>query len=155
MHYRQLPAPLKPLVDTFYRRLGSAMRATASAQIWVGEDTEIVAALCLQKVAQGHWLTSLLVAQTLRGQGVAGQLVEAALAECTTPVWLFCHPDLCNFYQRLGFTPTTDLPQVLAERLARYRRSKSLLTFFRQPSAKLTAYRSEISALPMPATLAK
>jgi GNAT superfamily N-acetyltransferase len=155
MHYRQLPAPLKPLVDTFYRRQRSAMRATASAQIWVGEDTEIVAALCLQKVAQGHWLTSLLVAPTRRGQGVARQLVEAALAECATPVWLFCHPDLCSFYQGLGFTPSTDLPQVLAERLARYRRSKGLLTFTRHPSATLTAYRSETSALPMPAPLAK
>jgi N-acetylglutamate synthase-like GNAT family acetyltransferase len=155
MHYRQLPVPLKPLVDTFYRSQRSAMRAKAGEQIWVGENTEIVAALCLQKVEQGHWLTSLLVAPTLRGQGVARQLVEAALAECTTPVWLFCHPDLCNFYQRLGFTPTTDMPQVLAERLARYRRSKGLLTLTRHPSANLTAYRSEISALPMPATLAK
>lgn len=139
MHYRQLPYPLKPLVDTFYSSQRSAMRARAGEQLWVAEDREIVAALCLQKVEHGHWLTSLLVAPTRRGQGLARQLVDAALAECTTPVWLFCHPDLSDFYQRLGFTPTHDLPQVLTERLARYRRSKSLLTFFRQPSANIAA----------------
>lgn len=140
MHYRQLPVPLKPLVDRFYRSQRSAKRAKVSEQIWVGEDTEIVAALCLQKVEYGHWLTSLLVAPARRGQDVARHLMDAALAECTTPVWLFCDPQLSDFYQRRGFTPTDDLPQVLAERLARYRRSKDLLTFTRQPSANLTAH---------------
>jgi N-acetylglutamate synthase-like GNAT family acetyltransferase len=139
MHYRLLPAPLKPLADKFYRSQRSAMRATAGAQLWVAEDQEIIAALCLHKAAHGHWLTSLLVATTLRGQGVARQLVEAALADCTTPVWLFCHPQLSDFYQRLGFIPCADLPQPLAERLARYQRSKSLLAFSRAPCTSLAA----------------
>ncbi|WP_339522480.1 GNAT family N-acetyltransferase [Pseudomonas sp. EA_35y_Pfl2_R111] len=138
MHYRLLPAPLKPLADKFYRSQRSAMRATAGAQLWVAEDQEIVAALCLHKVAHGHWLTSLLVDSTRRGQGMARQLIEAALADCTTPVWLFCHPQLSDFYQLLGFIPCTDLPQPLAERLARYQRSKSLQAFSRAPCTSLT-----------------
>jgi len=127
MHYRQLPAPLKPLADKFYRSQRSAMRATAGAQIWVAEDHDIVAALCLHKVEHGHWLTSLLVANHWRGQGIARQLLDASLAGCATPVWLFCSPQLSDFYQRLGFTACSDLPHALAERLARYQRSKNLL----------------------------
>lgn len=133
MHYRQLPAPLKPLADKFYRSQRSAMRATPGAQLWVAENPDIIAALCLQSVAHGHWLTSLLVASPMRGQGIASQLIEAALAHCTTPVWLFCHPMLHDFYRRQGFTPCTDLPQPLAERLSRYQRSKSLQAFSRAP----------------------
>lgn len=137
MHYRQLPAPLKPLADTFYRSQRSAMRAKAGEQLWVAEDKAIVAALCLQKVAHGHWLTSLLVATPRRGQGVARQLVETALADCSAPVWLFCHPQLNDFYLRLGFSPCPDLPQPLAERLARYQRSKRLQAFSRVPGTSL------------------
>ncbi|HZX16792.1 MAG TPA: GNAT family N-acetyltransferase [Pseudomonas sp.] len=133
MHYRLLPAPLKPLADKFYRSQRSAMRATAGAQLWVAEDREIVAALCLHQVAHGHWLTSLLVDSTRRGQGVARQLIETALADCATVVWLFCHPQLGDFYLRLGFVLCNDLPQPLAERLSRYQRSKSLLAFARMP----------------------
>lgn len=134
MHYYQLPAPLKPLADKFYRSQRSAMRAKADGQTWVAADRAIVAALCLHKVEHGHWLTSLLVATTQRKQGVARQLIEAALADCSTPVWLFCEPQLNDFYLRLGFIPCTDLPQALAERLARYRRSKSLQAFSRHPA---------------------
>ncbi|WP_339410161.1 GNAT family N-acetyltransferase [Pseudomonas sp. EA_35y_Pfl2_R5] len=139
MHYRRLPASLKPLADKFYRNQRSVMRATAGAQLWVAEDREIVAALCLHKVAHGHWLTSLLVDSTRRGQGVARLLIATALTDCATPVWLFCHPQLSDFYLRLGFIPCADLPQPLAERLARYQRSKSLQAFSRMPCASLAA----------------
>ncbi|MDF3194414.1 GNAT family N-acetyltransferase [Pseudomonas sp. 1928-m] len=139
MHYRLLPAPLKPLADKFYRSQRSAMRATTGAQLWVAEDRQIVAALCLHQVAHGHWLTSLLVDSARREQGIARQLIETALADCATPVWLFCHPQLSDFYLRLGFAPCTDLPQPLAERLSRYQRTKSLLAFSRISCAGLTA----------------
>ena len=139
MHYRLLPAPLKPLADKFYRSQRSAMRATTGAQLWVAEDREIVAALCLQQVAHGHWLTSLLVDTRWRGQGVARQLIATALADCTTPVWLFCHPQLSDFYLRQGFAPCPELPQPLAERLARYQRSKSLQAFICAPCPNLAA----------------
>lgn len=133
MHYRLLPPPLKPLADKFYRAQRSPMRASAGAQIWVAEQQEIVAALCLQTVAGGHWLTSLLVAPAQRRQGAAAHLIGAALAECSSTVWLFCHTELSDFYLRQGFTLSNDLPAVLAERLLRYQRSKRLLAFSRPP----------------------
>ena len=131
MHYRRRPAALTPLADKFYRAQRSPMRTAPGAQVWVAEQAAIVAALCLQPVAHGHWLTGLLVAKPQRGQGLARQLINTAQASCHTPLWLFCHPQLSAFYQRLGFTPVDDLPQVLAERLARYQRSKPLLAFTR------------------------
>ena len=133
MHYRALPAPLKPLADKFYHAQRSAMRTGAVEQVWVAEHSEIVAALCLRSVAGGHWLTSLLVAPPLRRQGLARQLVEQAVAGCTAPVWLFCRPELSDFYQRLGFAPCAHLPAALAERLQRYQRSKNLLALVRLP----------------------
>ncbi len=137
MHYRQLPALLKPLADKFYRNQRSGMRAKAGEQLWVAEDKDIIAALCLHTLPHGYWLTSLLVAPTRRGQGVARQLVEAALAECRKPVWLFCEPSLHSFYLHLGFAPCTELPQPLAERLTRYQRTKNLLAFTRSPRPSL------------------
>ncbi|MFP6849168.1 MAG: GNAT family N-acetyltransferase [Pseudomonas sp.] len=133
MHYRLLPPPLKPLADKFYRAQRSPMRASAGAQIWVAEQQEIVAALCLQTVNGGHWLTSLLVAPAQRRQGLAAHLIETALTECSAPVWLFCHPELSDFYLRQGFTLANDMPAVLADRLLRYQRSKRLLAFSRHP----------------------
>lgn len=131
MHYRQLPTELKPLADKFYRSQRSPMRTTAEGQVWVAEDHEIVAALCLSPANDGYWLTSLLVAATMRKHGIARQLINVALAERTTPVWLFCHPQLSSFYLGLGFQPCSHLPQPLAERLTRYQRTKSLQAFGR------------------------
>ena len=108
------------------------MRSTAGAHIWVAEDQEIMAALCLSKIDQGYWLTSLLVNPTVRGQGVASQLMDAALVDCRASVWLFCHPDLNNFYCARGFMPCSDLPHLLAQRLARYTRKKTLLALYRE-----------------------
>jgi GNAT superfamily N-acetyltransferase len=132
MRYRQLPPLLKPLADKFYRSQRSSMRAN-TGQIWVAEQQAIVAALCLQEVDGGYWLTSLLVAPGMRRQGLARQLIESALAQNNAPVWLFCHPDLHDFYLHLGFTPCAELPPVLAERLKRYQRSKSLCSLRRGP----------------------
>ncbi len=78
-------------------------------------------------MAEGHWLTSLFVAPALRGQAIAATLVQQSLAHTPGPVWLFCNPELLAFYQRLGFTPCQRLPEALANRLARYTRSKPLV----------------------------
>lgn len=121
-----LPDHLRPLADKFYRSHRSAMRTRSDHQVWVARDGEIVAALCLQQAAHGHWLTSLLVAPARRQQGLASDLIAAALEETGKPTWLFCHPDLQPFYERVGFQPCTDLPSPLAERLARYQRTKTL-----------------------------
>jgi hypothetical protein len=62
-------------------------------------------------------------------------LIEAALAGHSGPTWLFCHPDLAAYYQRLGFSITAQLPEALASRLQRYQRSKSLLAMVRAQSS--------------------
>ncbi len=131
LHYRSFPAALKPLVDKFYRAQRSAMRAHRHDRLWVAQQQEVVAALCLRPITAGHWLTGLLVAPAQRRQGIARQLIGQALAEADGPVWLFCHPELGEFYRRLGFTPCGELPAPLAERLTRYQRSKALIALCR------------------------
>ncbi len=127
--YRQLPPLLRPMVDKFYRGHRSPMRSQAGDQIWVAEHAgDIVAALSMRAVTGGQWLTGLFVAPALRRQGVAAALLDHVLAEHPEAVWLFCHPDLQGFYQWRGFAPGQPLPAELAERLARYQRSKSLVS---------------------------
>jgi N-acetylglutamate synthase-like GNAT family acetyltransferase len=132
--YAPLPRSLTPLLARFYRRHGSRMRAESQAQLWVARDPEIVAALCLSPVAQGQWLTGLLVAPETRGNGVGATLVEQALICSHGPTWLFCQPALERYYRRLGFAPCTGLPESLAARLARYHRSKALLAMVSPPA---------------------
>lgn len=115
------------LLDHFYGQQGSRMRAASEGELWVARSGAIVAGLSLSAVAGGRWLTGLLVAPEWRNQGVAARLVNAALAEGRGPTWLFCHPDLEAFYQRLGFSPASRLPEALGSRLARYQRSKRLM----------------------------
>ncbi|MDD2060924.1 GNAT family N-acetyltransferase [Pseudomonas sp. GD03860] len=111
------------------------MRAATDGQLWVARADDIVAALCLSPVSGGHWLTGLWVALPWRGQQVARHLLEAALQGCEGSVWLFCHPQLRPFYQRLGFETSEQLPAALAERLLRYQRSKPLLAMTRPQSS--------------------
>ena len=68
------------LLDHFYKQHGTRMRAAADGQLWVARAQAIIAGLSLTPVAQGHWLTGLLVDPQWRGRGVAGQLIDAALA---------------------------------------------------------------------------
>ncbi len=130
-----LPQAQRRLLEHFYRQHGSRMRASGEGELWVARADEIVGGMSLQAVAQGHWLTGLFVAPQWRGRQVASRLVEAALAARPGPTWLFCHPDLQPFYQRLGFTPAIDLPEALTSRLARYQRSKPLLAMARGQSS--------------------
>lgn len=111
------------------------MRAAGNGQLWVARAPGIIAGLSLSPVDNGFWLTGLLVAPQHRGQGVAGRLIEAALAQAGGPTWLFCHPDLAAFYQRLGFATAGHLPQALAGRLQRYQRSKRLVALQRGQSS--------------------
>lgn len=127
--FRRLPVQLRPLVDKFYRDHRSPMRSQAGDELWVAQSaSQIVAALSLRPVAGGQWLTGLFVAPTLRRQGVAAALLSHSLALHPEPAWLFCHPELRTFYQRLGFKDCQSLPNVLAERLTRYQRNKSLVS---------------------------
>ena len=136
LHYGPLPALQRPLLDKFYRAHGSPMRAGNQGQPWVARHGELVAALCLTPIAQGHWLTGLFVAPSARRQAIASTLVRQALGQVDSPVWLFCHPDLLGFYQRLGFDTAVTLPAELAQRLARYQRSKPLVALARAQSSE-------------------
>ncbi len=134
-HCSLLDAAESRLLDHFYRQHGSRMRATSDGERWVARAPGIIAGLSLSSVGEGYWLTGLLVAPAQRGQGVAACLVEAALARRQAPTWLFCHPDLAAFYQRLGFGAAATLPEALAARLARYQRSKRLVALQRDQSS--------------------
>ena len=59
---------------------------------------------------------------------MAAALLSHSLALHPEPVWLFCHPELRSFYQRLGFEDCQSLPTELAVRLTRYQRNKSLVS---------------------------
>jgi GNAT superfamily N-acetyltransferase len=122
-----LPELSRPLLDKFYREHRSPMRAGGEARLWVAKQAEIIGGLCLTDVANGQWLTGLFVAPGMRGQRIAGRLMEAALADARGPVWLFCHPQLLEFYQRAGFELAPGLPQALADRFERYCRTKALI----------------------------
>jgi GNAT superfamily N-acetyltransferase len=123
----QLPSFAYPLANQLYRANHSRMRARGHHQVLVVRGPEVLAALCLQKVAGGSWLTNLLVDRQHRCNGFATTLLRRAREELDGPIWLFCHPDLQSFYQRVGYQPCTELPPELAARLARYRLSKPLV----------------------------
>ncbi|MEW9679398.1 GNAT family N-acetyltransferase [Pseudomonas sp. TE50-2] len=131
----RLPPTQRRLLDHFYRQHGSRMRAAGEGEQWVARTAEIIGGMNLTPIGGDHWLTGLFVAPQWRGQQIASRLIDAALAESNAATWLFCHPDLAPFYQRLAFTPTTTLPEALASRLARYQRSKALLAMRRGQSS--------------------
>ncbi|AZC52595.1 GNAT family N-acetyltransferase [Pseudomonas chlororaphis] len=137
--YLLLADTLRPLLNKFYRAHNSPMRAAGEGQSWVAKRGAIIAGLSLTPVAQGHWLTGLFVDPAHRGQGIAARLVEQARGQLPSPVWLFCHPDLQALYERMGFATAPALPQALADRLARYRRSKSLIAMGIDPLVRSTS----------------
>ena len=132
MHYEPLPADQRPLLGKFHRDHRSGMRIKGPMQAWVARDLEIVGALSLVPMTDGHWLRGLFVAPLHRGRSIASTLVTAALETLEGNVWLFCDPDLAGFYQHLGFANADALPPGLAERLSRYRKTKTLIALVRQ-----------------------
>lgn len=134
IHYAALEESLWPLMNKFYRAHQSSMKAVRDAQLWVARRDEIVAALCLRPVSGGHWLTGLFVDPAYRVQGIAARLVAEAVKDVEGPVWLFCHPNLRDFYERRGFSFDPELPYAMAERLSRYARSKPMIAMGWEPS---------------------
>ena len=127
LHISPLAEPLWPLLNKFYRRHDSPMKALKGGRLWVARESEIVAGLCLTPVVGGQWLTGVFVDPAYRGQGLAKRVIDAAVAEVEGTVWLLCHPDLEGLYQRMGFTQNTVLPQSLSERWVRYKRNKPMI----------------------------
>ncbi|WP_341864812.1 GNAT family N-acetyltransferase [Pseudomonas cuatrocienegasensis] len=111
------------------------MRAQADDVVWVAQQGELLAALCLRQLDEGYWLTRLFVAPAQRRQGLAARLLNAACESCQAPVWLLCHPDLSDFYAAHGFVPCSAPPLFLAERLMRYQRHKLLIAMVRRQAA--------------------
>ena len=117
-----------PLLDKFYRAQRSAMRIGRAERVWVARsDGDVIAGVCLTPLAQGYWLTGLLVAPAQRNAGLAAALLRQVRSQLQGPIWLFCHPDLQGFYERSGYGPCEELPEALADRLMRYRQHKALL----------------------------
>jgi len=135
LHCSELSDTERRLLDHFYRQHGSPMRAARDAALWVARASGIIAGMSLNAVGDGYWLTGLFVAPPQRGQGVAGRLIDSALAQAAGPTWLFCHPDLVPFYQRQGFDDAQTLPEPLVARLQRYQRSKRLVALVRGQSS--------------------
>ncbi len=127
LDYSPLPKALQPLLVRFYRAHNSRNRIRPEATCWVARRGAILGGLCLTPVADGHFLTGLLVIPSQRSRGIGAQLVREALMSNSGPVWLFCKPELLDFYTQLGFVMTDQLPDTLADRLARYRRTKALI----------------------------
>ncbi|UJJ32008.1 GNAT family N-acetyltransferase [Halopseudomonas maritima] len=124
---QQLPRAQLPLVNRFYRAYQRGMKARGDQHVWTLRAPHICAAVCLQPVESGYWLTSLLVAPDLRAQGLGSHLLQQLRRRVSGPIWLFCAPSLLPFYQACGYQPTATLPQPLSSRLQRYQRTKSLI----------------------------
>ena len=139
LHIEPLAEPLWPLLNKFYRRHNSPMKALKGGRLWVARDVEIVAGLCLTPVVGGQWLTAVFVDPAYRGQGLAARLILQAVADVEGTVWLLCHPDLESVYQRMGFSQDTVLPQSLSERWVRYKRNKPMIAMGLERLVRSTA----------------
>lgn len=127
-----LSAEEKPLAEQFYKAHGSRMKIRAHHTPWVVlRGDRLLACLCLQPVAQGHWLTSLFVHPACRRSGLASTLLAAACAAVEGPIWLFCQPQLEILYRQQGFVRSAGLPESLGAKLQRYQRSKDLIAMSR------------------------
>ena len=123
-----LPENQHTLLRKFYRNHNSPMRITQQAEVWVVRAPSIIAGVCLSPVADGYWLTSLFTADKYRQLGAARLLIKQVQATYQgAPIWLFCHPDLISFYNKLGFEQTGCLPESLQDRLTRYQQHKALI----------------------------
>jgi hypothetical protein len=135
LHCALLLGPERRLLEHFYKQQGSRMRAANDGESWVARSDGIVAGLCLSAVADGHWLTGLFVAPSIASAAWLRSWWRRPWPGHSGPTWLFCHPDLTAYYQRLGFSTPAQLPEALASRLQRYQRSKSLVAMVRAQSS--------------------
>ncbi len=127
-HIERLPVLQHALLNKFYRSHGSRMRISQPAEAWIIRNPTIIAGLCLTKISDGYWLTGLFVTPEQRQRGLAQSLLKHVQAVYSkSSIWLFCHPELTDFYQQADFQLTEELPESLKARLARYQQHKSLI----------------------------
>lgn len=89
-------------------------------QFWVIEcQGKVIACAQLRTFPDAQELGSLVVAKDWRNRGLGTFLSQHLIQQATQPLYLECLGDrLANFYQRLGFEPTSwqDLPQSLRKK---------------------------------------
>lgn len=116
--------PIKfPLVNKYYQAQGSNNRASKNQQVVIAKNQEnqIVGVARLSPI-DNHWLlTGVHVAQSVRGQGIASQLVNT-LCERQSMVFTFAFEHLTALYQGCGFEiiVPADIPCELAQRFNAY-----------------------------------
>lgn len=130
--YLELDALQRPLLAKFYKAHGSKMRGANQTSAFVARAPQILAALCLTTLPEGHWLTGLLVAPAYRNQGIAHNLLHTVRCNTEGKIWLFCKPELLVFYNASGYEPALELPHSLQEKLQRYQQTKSLIALVNQ-----------------------
>ncbi len=69
----------------------------------VEDETGIVGLGQIRLHRDARELSSLVVRQDRRGQGIGGEIIHALLARVPGPCVLFCRPQLEGYYSRFGF----------------------------------------------------
>lgn len=100
-------------------------------QFWVIECRgKVIACAQLRTFADAQELGSLVVAKDWHNRGLGTFLSQHLIQQANQPLYLECLGDrLANFYQRLGFVPTSweDLPQSLQRKFGTSRVVAGLL----------------------------
>lgn len=103
-------------------------------QFWVIEcEEKIIACAQLRMFPEAQELGSLVVAKDWQNKGLGTFLSQHLIQQANQPLYLECLGDrLANFYQRLGFVPTSwqDLPRSLQRKFGA---SKFVAGFLRLP----------------------
>ncbi|CAM4097001.1 GNAT family N-acetyltransferase [Pseudoalteromonas byunsanensis] len=96
-----------PLINKFYQRHKGRGRAIKQDQNWVVKAPEIIAACRVQHKEGELFLSSVLVSEEYRNQGVACTLLAQVIAYQNSTLYTFAYRHLLGFYQRLGFVECT------------------------------------------------
>ncbi|OHU88419.1 MULTISPECIES: GNAT family N-acetyltransferase [Pseudoalteromonas] len=104
MHISLLEPVATPLINKFYQQHKGRGRATKHDQNWVVKAPDIIAACRVQDKEGELFLSSVLVAEDFRNQGVARALLTQVIAYQSNTLYTFAYRHLCDFYQRLGFS---------------------------------------------------
>lgn len=103
-----------PLVNKFYQTHNVRGRANKQDQVWVVKEQSIIAACRVQNRSGALFLSTLFVAESYRGRGIARQIILELLSQQTQPVYTFAYRHLAAFYHSVQFAQVEQLPDELA-----------------------------------------